>query len=86
MDGVLASEDIITIPECFHRMLKHLERDKTVDGGLITLEDRSEAGLLEPISSQEWTRFWAGARAGKRGGESELHATLTKAVVKKVFT
>ena len=44
-----------------------------------------EAGLLEPISSQKWTQFWARARAGKRGGETELHATLIKAAVKKVF-
>ena len=30
-------------------------------------------------------QFWARVRAGKRGGESELHATLIKAAVKKVF-
>ena len=30
-------------------------------------------------------QFWARARAGKRGGDSELHATLIKAAVKKVF-
>ena len=31
-------------------------------------------------------QFWARAGAGKRGGGSELHATLIKATVKKVFT
>ena len=29
-------------------------------------------------------QFWGRARAGKRGGESELHATLVKAAVRKV--
>ena len=41
---------------------------------------------MQPISRQRWVQFWARARAGKRGGESELHATLIKAAVKKVFT
>ena len=66
-------------------MLKHLERKRTVDGGLVTPEDYSEAGLPKPISRQKWTQFWARARAGKRGGEPELHATLIKATGKKVF-
>jgi hypothetical protein len=48
------AEDTSTIPKCFHRMLKHLERKKTVSGDLIAAEDYSEAGLLKPISSQEW--------------------------------
>ena len=30
-------------------------------------------------------KFWARARAGKRGGQSELHATLIKTAIKKVF-
>ena len=50
-----------------------------------TSKDYSEAGLLQPISNQKWVQFWAWARAGKRGGESELHATLIKAAVEKVF-
>jgi hypothetical protein len=66
-------------------MLKHLERKKTVGGDLVTAEDYSETGLLKFISSQKWVQFWARARAGKRGGESEMHATLIKAAVKKVF-
>ena len=85
VEGKLTAEDTSTIPECFHRMLKHLERKKTVGGELITEEDYGEAGLLKPISSQKWMQFWSRARAGKRGGESELHATLIKAAVKKVF-
>ena len=52
---------------------------------MIAAEDYSEAGLLKPISSQKWMQFWARARAGKRGGDSEMHATLIKAAVKKVF-
>ena len=55
VDGMLATEDINTIPECFHMMLKHLERKRTADGGLITAEDYNDAELLEPISSQKWT-------------------------------
>ena len=51
VEGILTSEDISTVPECFHRMLKHLERKKTDDGSLITAEDYSEAGLLKPIIS-----------------------------------
>ena len=85
VEGKLTAEDTNTIPECFHRMLKHLERKKTVRGDLITSEDHSEAGLLKPITSQKWRQFWARAREGKRGGESELHATLIKAAVKNVF-
>ena len=83
--GCLTAEDTSTIPECFHRMLKHLERKRAVGGDLITEEDYSEAGLLQPITRQKWMQFWARARAGKRGGESELHATLIKAAGKKVF-
>ena len=67
-------------------MLKHSETKRTADGGLITAVDYNEAGLLEPTSSQKWTQFWARARAGKRGGESELHVTLIKAAVKRVLT
>ena len=52
VEGKLSTEDISTIPECFHRMLKHLERKKTVSGDEIAAEDYSEAGLLKPISSQ----------------------------------
>ena len=48
-------------------------------------EHYREAGLLKPISSQKWIQFWDRARAGKRGGESSLHATLIKAAAKKVF-
>ena len=40
---------------------------------------------MQPISKQRWVQFWARAGAGKRGGESELHATLIKAAGKKVF-
>ena len=40
---------------------------------------------MQPISKQKWVQFWARAGAGKRGGESELHATLIKAAGKKVF-
>ena len=61
MEGRLTAEDTSTIPECSHRMLKHLERKKTVDGCLVTAEDYSEAGLLKPISNQKWVRFWARA-------------------------
>ena len=66
-------------------MLKYLERKKIVGGSLVTTEDYNEAGLLKPISSEKWVQFWARARAGKRGGDSELHATLIKAAMKKVF-
>ena len=69
MEGRLTSEDISTIPTCFHKMSEHSERKKTADGSLITSEDYNEAGLLKPISSQKWVQFWARARAGKRGGE-----------------
>ena len=86
MEERLTQEDTDTILECFHRILKHLERKKTAGGGLITAEHYSDAGLLEPTSSQKWVQFWARARAGKRGGESELHTTLIKAAVKKMFT
>ena len=70
MEGRLTQEDTGTIPECFHGMLKHLERKKAASGGLITAEHYSGAGLLhvEPISSQKWVQFWARVRAGKRGG------------------
>ena len=84
VEGRLTAEDTNIIPECFHRMLKHLEKKKTAGGDLTTEESYSEAGLLKSISNQNWVRFWA--RAGKRGGESELHATLIKAAMKKVFT
>jgi ribonuclease HI len=85
VEGQLTEEDISTIPECFHRMLKYLERKQAVGGSKITAEDYSEAGLMQPISKQRWVQFWARAGAGKRGGESELHATLLKAAGKKVF-
>ena len=54
VEGRLTQEDTDTIPECFHRMLKHLERKKTASGGLIAAEHYSGAGLLEPVSSQKW--------------------------------
>ena len=41
--------------------------------------------MMQPISKQRWVQFWSRAGAGKRGGESEMHATLLKAAVKKVF-
>ena len=85
VEGRLTSEDTITILECFHRMSKHLERKKTADGRLFTAESYSETGLLKPIGSQKRVQLWTRARACKRGGESELHATLFKAAVKKVF-
>ena len=87
-EGSLTAEDTSTIPEYFHRMLKYLERKTTVGGSLVTAEDYNEAGLLKPTtatSSQKWVQFWARARAGKRGGESELHAILFKAAMEKVF-
>ena len=84
--GQLSEEDISTIPRCFHRMLKYSERKQAVGGSKVTVEDYNEAGLMQPISRQRWVQFWARARAGKSGGESELHATLIKAAVKKVFT
>ena len=68
MEGRLTQEDTDTIPECFHMMLKYLQRKKTTSGDLITTEHYSGAGLLEPIGSQKWVQFWARARAGKRGG------------------
>ena len=86
VEGSLTTEDTSTTPECFHRMLTHLERKKTAGGGLITAEDYSEAGLLNPITSQKWMQFCARARASKRRGESEMRATLIKAAVKKAFT
>ena len=81
----MTEEDINTILECFHRMLKYLERKQAAGGDKITAEDYSAAGLMQPICKQRWVQFWARAGAGKRGGESELHATLIKAAVKKVF-
>ena len=83
--GQLSEEDISTIPRCFHRMPKYSERKQAVGGSKVTVEDYNEAGLMQPISRQRWVQFWARARAGKSGGESELHATLIKAAVKKVF-
>ena len=85
VEGQLTEGDISTTPECFHRMLKYLERKHAVGGSKITAGDYSEAGLMQPICKQRWVHFWARARAGKRGGESELHATLIKATIKKVF-
>ena len=38
VEGRLTTEDTNTIPE-HYRMLKHLERKTTADGGLITAED-----------------------------------------------
>ena len=55
-------------------------------GSLATTNDYSEAGLLGPISSEEWVQFWARTRAEKWGGGSELHATLIKVAVEEVFT
>ena len=81
----LTQEDTVTIPECFHMVLKYLERKKTASADVVAAKAYSETGLLKPTSSQKWKKFWARARAGKRGGESELHATLIKAAVKKVF-
>ena len=70
VEGRLTAEDTSTIPECFHRMLKHLERKKTVGGDLITAEDYSETGLLKPISSQKWMQFWAGqGQASEEGSQ-----------------
>ena len=66
-------------------MLKYLERKQAVGGNEITAEDYSEAGLMQSISKQKWVQFWTRAGAGKRGGESELHATPIKAAIKKVF-
>ena len=60
-------------------------RKQAVRGGKITAEDYSEAGLVQPIGKQRWVQFWARAGAGERGGESELHAALIEAAVKKVF-
>ena len=39
--GQLTAEDTSTIPVCFHRMLKYLERKKAVGGSKITAEDHS---------------------------------------------
>ena len=61
-------------------MLKYLERKRAMGGSRITAGDYSEAGLMHPISKPRWVQFWARAGAGKRGGESGLHATLIKAV------
>ena len=52
VDGGLTAEDIGTIPEWFHRMLKHLEREKTADGVLIIAEEYSEAGCLSPSAAR----------------------------------
>ena len=54
LEGRLTAEGTNTISECFDRMLKPLERKKTVGGDLLTKESYSEAGLLKPISSQKW--------------------------------
>ena len=88
VEGQLTAEDTDSIPACFHSMLKYMER-KGVDGGKgeqITSEDYKDAGLMQPISSSKWIQFWSRARAGERGGASELHATIIKAAMKKVFT
>ena len=85
VEGQLTEEDARTIPKCFHRMLECLERKQAVGGSKTTAEDYYEAGPMQPISKQRWVQFWARAGAGKRDGESELHATLIKAAVKKVF-
>ena len=86
VESQLTEEDASTIPKCFHGMLKYLARKQAVGGSKIAADDCSEAGLMQPISKQRWMQFWARAGAGKGGGESELHATLVDAAVKKVFT
>ena len=48
----LNEQDTSTIPGCFHKMLKYLERKQTVRGSKQTAEDYSEAGLMQPISKQ----------------------------------
>ena len=85
VDGQLTEQDTSAIPKCIHRMLEYLERKQAVGGSKITAEDYNEAGLMQPISKQRWVQFWARAGVGKRGRESELHATLIKAAVRKVF-
>ena len=69
----------------FYRVMKHLERNKTASGDVIAANDYIETGLRKPTGSQPRKQFGARARAGKQGGESELHATLIKAATKKVF-
>ena len=87
IEGQLTQEEKETIPACFHCMLKFLERKEVkATGRKVGEGDYSEAGLLQPINKEKWVRFWNRARAGKRGGESGLHATLIKAALKKVFT
>ena len=61
VEGQLTEGDISTIPECFHRMLKYLERKQAVGGSKITIGDYSEAGLMQPICKQRWVQFWARA-------------------------
>ena len=85
VEGQLTEEDVNTIPECFHMMLKYLERKQAMGGSKMTAGNYSEASLVQPISKQMWARFWARAGAGNRRGESELHATLIKAAGKKAF-
>ena len=54
VEGQLTAEDTSTIPVCFHRMLKYLERDQAVGGSKIPAGDYSEAGLMQPISKQKY--------------------------------
>ena len=49
VEGRLTTAETSTIPEYFHRMLQHLERKRTADGGLDTAKDYRVAGLLKPI-------------------------------------
>ena len=55
--GQLTEEDISTIPKCFHRMLKYLERKQAVGGNMITAEDYSKAGPMQSTSKQRWVQF-----------------------------
>ena len=40
VEGQLTDQDTITIPGCFHKMLKYLERKQTVGGSKITTARR----------------------------------------------
>ena len=54
MEEQLTEKDTTTIPKCFHRMLKYLERKQVVEGNKITAGGYNEAGLVQSISKQRW--------------------------------
>ena len=54
VEGRLTTKDTSTVPECFHRILKHLERKKAVGGCLGYSLGHTRPGLLLSEFFSRW--------------------------------